>query len=398
MLSMNKRESDKKDDPSIRARYEAFGGIVSLKEPPSLVFLDKPYMKELGYEGAEVWNEKYKHLSAPTEVHFNLTNYCPLNCRHCTSGGGSSKDFDMTTEKIKEAIDILADMKVFHIAFGGGELFSRQDAIEIAEYAYAKGIIPNATTNGYYMTKEIAEKCRIFGQVNISMDGIGDQYGVVRGVNIFERAHHAVQHLLEAGVNTGINCVLTRANFDRLEEVLAYAHKMKLCQVLFLRLKPSGRAKDIYEEYKLTQEQSKAFYKILMKMSKKYKTDILVDCSFIPHICYHKPSQKIMSKFGVEGCDGGNILLGVRHDGGINACSHYEEYISSIFELRDLWKHHQHFQMFRERNVSDAACLNCKYFKLCRGGCPLFSLHLEGDFHVPDPECPILVEKKSRNA
>lgn len=375
-------------------RYEPFGGIIGLNEPPALVFVDKDYMRELGYEDSPLWKENAKYLTAPTEVHFSITNICNLNCRHCTSGSGKEMENEVTTEQIKKAIDILAEMKVFHIALGGGELFLRPDAIEVAKYARSKGIVPNATTNGYYMTPELAKECTVFGQINISIDGIGDNYGVVRGTNIFEHADKAVRMLVEAGVNTGVNCMATSANFDRLEEVVAYADSLNLKEVLFLRLKPSGRALEIYNEFKLTHQQNKKFFKFIMKMAKKYKPNIQVDCSFVPNLCYGKPSKKTMRMLGVEGCEGGNVLLGMRPDGWINACSHYREYFPDIFELKKLWHEHKHFKQFRERNVSEEACKKCTYVDLCHGGCPLFSEYLKGDFNVPDPECPILIENE----
>jgi radical SAM protein with 4Fe4S-binding SPASM domain len=375
-------------------RYEPFGGIVGIQDPPALVYVDRQAMRELGYQDSPLWHGSQKYLSAPTEVHFNITNQCPLNCRHCTSDSGNQLPDEMTTAEIKKAIDVLAGMKVFHIAFGGGELFSRPDAIELASYASAKGIVPNATSNGYYMTPELAEKCRVFGQINISIDGVGDHYGIIRGTDNFRQADLALKTLIAAGVNTGINCLATRKNFDLLEEVVAYADQLQLTEVLFLRLKPSGRAREIYHEYKLDQEQNRQFFPFLMKMAKKYHPLLQVDCSFIPNICYHHPSKKTMNVLGIEGCEGGNILLGLRPDGWMNACSHYPQYFEDILKLPELWHEHNHFQQFRERQITDQDCLKCRYFKICRGGCPLFAEFLGGDFNLPDPECPVLIDKR----
>ncbi|MCX7921098.1 MAG: radical SAM protein [Clostridia bacterium] len=381
------------DDKKV-VRYESFGGIVGLNNPPTLVFVDREFMKEMGYESSELWQQQRNYLSAPTEVHFNITNACPMSCRHCTSDSGSRSSGDLSNEDIKKAIDVLSEMKVFHIAFGGGELFERTDAIDIAEYASSKGIVPNATTNGYYITTPLAEKCKVFGQINISIDGIGSKYGVIRGVDSFEYADRAAKLLVEAGVNTGINCMVTNANFDDLEEVVAYAADIGMKEVLFLRLKPSGRAKAIYDKYKLTQEQNKLFYRSLMRMARKYKINLQVDCSFIPHICYHNPPEKVMKLLGIEGCEGGNVLLGVRHDGLINACSHYPSYYENIHKLPHMWNEHEHFKQFRERHITDETCIKCNYFKLCRGGCPLFSEFITGDFNAPDPECPIIRQRQ----
>lgn len=387
----------KKNSRLKKARYEYFGGIVETEDPPMLAFVDQDFMRELGYPDSILWRSKVRHLSAPTEVHFSITNKCPLQCSYCAADAGEPMQGELSTEELKQAIDLLAAMNVFHVALGGGEFFERSDAMEIAYYCREKNIVPNCTINGYYMDPELAKQCRIFGQINVSLDGIGAHYNINRKTeNIFERADRAIKMLLEAGATVGINTVMTKKNYDLLEEVVAYADRLGLKEVLFLRLKPAGRGREVYDQYQTTHEQNKRIFPLLMKWAEHYRPLLQVDCSFAPHICYHRPSKELMSFFGIEGCTGANILLGVRPDGYINACSHYPEYYQDLFALPKLWNEDQHFKMFREREqmLTDSDCLDCVYFSLCRGGCPLFSLYLEGDFNVPDPECPLLVEKR----
>ena len=40
---------------------------------------------------------------------------------------------ELSTEDFKKAIDVLAELKVFHIALGGGEALLREDFFELAE-------------------------------------------------------------------------------------------------------------------------------------------------------------------------------------------------------------------------------------------------------------------------
>ncbi|MBI5533995.1 MAG: radical SAM protein [Deltaproteobacteria bacterium] len=374
-----------------RVRYESFGGIIGLTEPPALVFVDQQYMRELGHDESPLWQRPRSHLTAPTEVHFNLTRRCMLSCRHCTSSATSHEAAEMTGAQAREGIDALAAMGVFHIAFGGGELFLRDDAIELARHARQRGLVPNATTNGHRMSEALARQCRVFGQVNVSVDGVGDSYGLVRGSGDFAHADQALRWLTGAGVCTGINCVVSRLNFDRIEEVVAYADRLGLKEVLLLRIKPSGRATRAYPSLALTAEQGRAFYPMLKKLAKRYRPTLQIDCSLVPHICAHRPSKKAMQALGVEGCGGGDMLLGVNADGAMNACSHYPQWFGQVSALAEVWDDHAHFRQFRERKVTDPRCQACGYFSLCRGGCPLFSEFLAGDFHAPDPECPVLL-------
>lgn len=373
-----------------KVRYESFGGIVGLSNPPALVFVDQQYMRELGFPGSPLWSGPSTHLSAPTEVHFNVTRRCQLQCRHCTSASSPQAAEGLSTDALRHAIDTLAEMGVFHIAFGGGEVFLRDDAIELAHYARSRGIVPNATTNGHCMSESLAVACRVFGQVNVSLDGIGADYGAVRGSGDFEHADRALRQLVAAGVPTGVNCVVSRRNFDTFDRVVAHAQRLKLVEVLLLRVKPSGRAASVYPTLALDAQQGREFFPRVERLARRHRINLQADCSFVPHICHHRPSKKAMRFLAVEGCGGGDMLLGVNADGALNACSHSDQWFGKVDELPLLWGAHPHFHQFRNRRVSDPRCVGCGYFELCRGGCPLFAEFLTGDFNAPDPECPAI--------
>ena len=72
-----------------RVRYEQFGGIVSNEDPPFLAFVDRAYMRELGYTETPLWSEPeapIRRLSAPTEVHFACTNRCSAKAGRSSVG------------------------------------------------------------------------------------------------------------------------------------------------------------------------------------------------------------------------------------------------------------------------------------------------------------------------
>ena len=164
--------NDAKETAKINYRFENFGGIVSSEKPPFLAFVDRDYMRELGLEQSDLWNtddESIGKLTAPTEVHFAITNKCSVGCPHCYMDAGGQDDGELDTASFKRALDVLAEMKVFHIALGGGEALERDDLFEIAEYARTKGLVPNLTTSGSKLTADIAEKMKVFGQVNVSL-------------------------------------------------------------------------------------------------------------------------------------------------------------------------------------------------------------------------------------
>jgi radical SAM protein with 4Fe4S-binding SPASM domain len=376
----------------MKSRPESFGGILALDEPPMLVHVDQDFMRSLGHPESPLWvnAETTGLLTAPLEVHFSVTNACSQNCGHCYMDSGEQDAGEMSAEDFHRAVDLLAGMGVFHMALGGGEALERPDFFELASYVRERGMVPNLTTNGHLITREIAEQCRIFGQVNVSIDDGEALQEAVRGEGPHTKRIQAVDLLLAAGIKVGVNCVVSRANFDQLTCVFGFAADRGLTDVEFLRLKPTGRATADYYERRLTPAQNREFYPMIRDLSREYGVAAKIDCSFVPMFCWHKPDKALMEQFSVYGCEAGNVLLGVRSDGRFAGCS-FLKGEESIFELPSLWNGSKHLQRLRQwPGRAPEPCRSCDYLEICKGGCRAVSEFVSGDFFAPDPECPFL--------
>ena len=375
----------------MKHRFESFGGILALENPPVLLHVDRDFMRSLGHAHSPLWEKPgARFLSAPLEVHFSVTNACSLRCGHCYMDSGKRDAGELSTEDFRKAVDLLAGMGVFHMALGGGEALERPDFFELAAYVRARGIVPNLTTNGVLMTRETAAKCRIFGQVNVSVDGAESLKGAGRGSDAFSERARAVDLLLEAGVKVGLNCVVTRRNFDQLAGVLSFAGGRGLTDVEFLRLKPAGRGKLDYYEKRLTPAQNREFYPMIRSLSLQYGVPAKIDCSFVPMFCWYRPDKTMMEHFSVYGWKAGTGQLGVRptekYRGGSSLSG--EE---NIFELPRLWSASEHLSRLRGRpERAPEPCRSCDYLDICKGGCRAVAGFVAGDTFAPDPECPFV--------
>ncbi|MGZ3429099.1 MAG: radical SAM protein, partial [Polyangia bacterium] len=315
-------------------RYERFGGIVHLERPRALVFVDRDRARRLGYgasplwkdEPDEVWNEA--RLSAPLEAHLQLTNRCDAGCQGCYTGAtptGAAGEWGL--EEWKRAVDELAERGVFHLALGGGESALLPWLGDVARHARERGLVPNLTTSGLYGEAELERLvgwAPLFGQINVSIDGVGEDYARVRGPHLsdgFERADRAVVALRRATKHVGINCVLTRGSFDGLARVFAYAKSRKLREVELLRFKPSGRGIKTYEALRCSDEQHRALVPTILKLARKHRLRVRLDCSYTPMVTHHKIKPKVMRWLAIYGCAGGDLLVGAKASGMLTACS-----------------------------------------------------------------------------
>ena len=344
-------------------------------------------MRNLGFTGCALWSgADGGYLSAPITVHFNITKRCLKGCENCYVSASSDAADSLSTAQAKTIIDELAKMSVLTVTFGGGEPFLRRDIFEIAEYTRDKGIRPTATTNGWHITADVADKCRVFDHIHVSADLRG------RDIEPEECVWHRVIELLRgSGIPVGINYIVDSRGFDNLERLFRYGDKHDVRQIMLLRFKAYGRARAKYNEYKLSQEQNIEFYPLVRRLTKRYGIQPMVDCSFLPMICFHRPNKKSLEFFGAEGCRGGDHIAEIDADGSIRCCSFCEDYAGNAAEVGQLWSSSAHFRRFRNWiKAAPQPCGSCDYLELCRGGCHCMATALAGDIMAADPECPLV--------
>jgi radical SAM protein with 4Fe4S-binding SPASM domain len=393
--------------PAVRDfRAEAFGAIVQLETPRALVFVDRQYARELGHAADPRWDAApaadgridAQPLSAPLEAHLQLTNRCDAGCKGCYTGAtpnGAAGEWG--AQEWKRAIDALAARGVFHLALGGGESAILPWLGEVAAHARARGLVPNLTTSGLAGVDSLVEIAPLFGQINVSIDGIGDAYARVRGFDGFARADAAIVRLRAAKKEIGLNCVVTRENYDTLGEIFAYARRRRLNEVELLRFKPSGRGTGAYAQLACSDAQHRAFLPEVLRMVRRHKVRVRVDCSYTPMLAWHDPGRELLAQLAVYGCVGGDFLIGAKASGVMTACSFAAPPPGKprVDGIDAYWERPDAFGAFRTwRDAPAEPCASCSYHALCRGGCKVVTAHLdpEGDMARPDPECPKVIE------
>jgi len=371
-----------------RARPERFGGIVEVESPRALLHVDRQMMRELGYSDSPLWQLPPEGpLSAPREVHVVLSRRCAAGCRGCyvdATPGGAALPF----EDACRILDELAAMGVFHVALGGGEALELDYLFAVASHARRVGITPNLTTSGLGLDAEAAEKCRVFGQINVSVDGVGAAYAAARGFDGFRHAERALRLLRAVKREVGVNCVVSRSSFPRVPEVARLVRKLQLNELELLRFKPVGRGARLDEE--LTPKQCRELWPMARRLVWRERIRVKLDCSFAPMVFWHRPSAKAAAFFGVQGCVGGDVLAAVQPEGAFTGCSFTSRPAADARipgAMAEAW--HSGFSEFRDYAArAPEPCASCEYLRLCNGGCRAVG--------TPDPGCPRVQEHRSR--
>jgi mycofactocin radical SAM maturase len=324
-------------------------------------------------------------LDAPICLTWELTYACNLACVHCLSSSGRRDPRELTTEQCKAVIDELERMQVFYVNIGGGEPTVRSDFWELVDYATAHHVGVKFSTNGSRITPEIAAKLAAsdYVDVQISLDGataeVNDR---VRGEGTFDTAMAAMQHLADAGFRGfKISVVMTRENVDQLDAFKAIADRFD-AQLRITRLRPSGRAVDVWDELHPTAAQQRELYEWLLA----HGEGVLTGDSFF-HLAGYGESLP-----GLNLCGAGRVVCLIDPVGDVYACpfaihdSFLAGNVTDAGGFQHVWRESELFTELRLPQ-SGGACASCSAYDACRGGCMAAKFFTGLPLDGPDPEC-----------
>lgn len=189
-------------------------------------------MKQIQYKKFS-WETHAKNWrrSVPNVCQFELTFKCALHCRHCYSdcyNRGKLTGKELNTRQVKTIIDKLHSLGVIWLCFTGGDPLERKDFLEIYAYAKEKGFIVTVFTNGYSMTREIADylaKNPPF-VVEITVNAASElTYKAITGIaNSFQKTVLGLDLLQKKKIPLKVKTMATRLNYRELPEIKKFLH------------------------------------------------------------------------------------------------------------------------------------------------------------------------------
>ncbi|MBI2252969.1 MAG: radical SAM protein [Armatimonadetes bacterium] len=335
-------------------------------------------------------------LSAPLKAHFSITYLCELKCRHCSQNIKSSQNNELSLEEIKKLIDHLREIGVLEISLGGGDPFLRKDLIEIISYARNKGLNVSLSATGIFVSRALAKKLSELKlkSLRISFDGSTEKsYDYFRGKGTYRKAMRGIKILREVlECPLIIHSTIMKQNITELTSLLRIAQKLQANLWTIDFVKPLGGAKNFPQIF-LTQEEVAGAINFLKRL--RENTSLPIE---IPSFPYLSKSKEIYRNFG---CAGGNLTCYIDPLGNVSPCSFLNSTLGgeNIREktLKEIWLNAAGFQKMRSLSGNET-CLNCEFFKACRGGCRIRGLNNK-NLNTIDPYCITLaLEEITQNS
>ena len=237
-------------------------------------------------------------------------------CKFCYKSN-TPKGQNMTLETFKKVFANLP-ASITQIAFGIGDINGNPELFDIIRYTRENGVIPNITVNGSQVTKEVAK----FFSENL---------GAI-AVSYYDRetTYNAIKELTDAGMTqVNIHYVIKQDRYEEafrlIQDIKTDSRLEKFNAVVFLSLKPKGRAKDNYDP--LTKEQ---FSKLIDKCFEDNIRFGMDSCSAIKFINFVKErfeDKKVQDTIisYVEPCESTCFSLYINVEGKFYPCSFLED-------------------------------------------------------------------------
>jgi radical SAM protein with 4Fe4S-binding SPASM domain len=319
--------------------------------------------------------------AVPQYAVWEVTLRCDLACRHCSSRAGRARPDELTTAEALDVVAQLADLGVLEVTLIGGEVYLRDDWLEIVRAIVGRGMECTLVSGGRGLTRERARAAKDAGiaSVSISVDGTEATHDALRGLKgSHAAALAAMGHLADEGVQVSANTQIGRRNrrdlsciFDEVAGRGAHSWQVQVTVA-------AGRAADdpalLLEPYHLI-EVMPAVARLRAEAARR-------DVRLWPgnNLGYYGPFEALLRgdlPGGRRGsCGAGRAIVGIESNGAIKACPSLpsEEYVGGNVRdhaLRDVWERAEPLRFTREDRRGElwGHCASCYYAEDCQGGC-----------------------------
>ena len=346
----------------------------------------------------------------PPIVVWNSTKICNLKCIHCYANATQiPADGELSTSESKSFIEDLADFNVPVLLFSGGEPLLRGDVLELATYARELGVRPVLSTNGTLITDRRAKDIRNagFGEVGISLDGIGDINDSFRGVDgAYALALQGIRNCVAAGLKVSLRFTITRDNCQDIPAIFDLLEKENIDRACFYHLAYVGRA-DGKRVHDVAPEQTKLIISQICDRtmdiySRGLEKEILTVDNHADGVYVYSRVRRDQPERADEvlsllrrngGNNSGRRIGAVDELGNVHADQFWRHYsFGNVCERKfgDIWSDTSDPLMLGLKNrkaLLKGRCARCNYLDICNGNLRVRAESVHGDVWAEDPAC-----------
>jgi len=218
-----------------------------------------------------------KGIKIPMNLILNLTNKCNLKCIHCFKGCNNLNNQYLPLERI---IDMLNFFKgnLTNIQLTGGEPMLHRDFNTILKYCI-ENFRTTITTTATLMNSNNIEIFSGISNVQISLYSYDSKKhdDVTLTPGSYEKTINGIIEAVKAKINVTIGTILTKENYNEVEEIIKLAINLGVPSIRFGILIPLGRGLAVNPDWELSEEDIKIITENLNAYSQKYQEKINIE-------------------------------------------------------------------------------------------------------------------------
>src|SRR6516165_1985547 len=167
-------------------------------------------------------------LHGPIGLLAELTHRCPLGCPYCSNPLAlDGRERELDTQTWARVFEEAAILGVLQVHLSGGEPGVRRDLVEITAAARSSGLYTNLITSGVGVTASTLERLVAAGldhvQISIQDSEPDSADKIANYAGAFARKKALAGRLIALKIPLTINCVVHRANIDRITAMVELA-------------------------------------------------------------------------------------------------------------------------------------------------------------------------------
>ena len=258
------------------------------------------------------------------ELHFELEPNCILTCKHCSSQAIKKESIQYEPKDVLRLVKAVDPCEIY---FTGGEPLLFQNLLPLCSEItslfptcklalFTTGIIQSSDglvpVGLDYLTQLYQAGLRI---CYVSLYSDEEQWHdyMTNTTGSFTKTVQAIQNMAAVGIDTRINLVVTRFNFDRIRAITNFASELNVSEVRLLKLIQHGNASNYWDTIGLSDQEYLQAVTAIHSCRGELPTRITF--SSIPKLAPCRPLKDS------RGCQAGKNLLYVTLSGDIYPCA-----------------------------------------------------------------------------
>lgn len=343
-------------------------------------------------------DDSVNYYQTPASVLWSLTNRCNLKCRYCAPESGQLVNSELTLSQLFYIQEELSKHRVFEVIITGGEaLLRKRETLSLLEALNSQNHFVHMLSNGLLIDNDIAERlAHLEIGIGVSLDGPTEEINsLTRGPGIFNRVIGSLQTLVKNGVWTNVLTVITRFNIDALDALFMLLSKLGIKYLVLQPLRPSGRAREIFETYRPNKEQLIRLPERLRYLKERFP-EINVDdyeVSFWGEVI-RRFDLSAGNPRTLLSCGAGTRFCVIDAEGEIAPCNALLDIRCGNlldYSLPEIWHNSmilKELRMLASKSVClIPECSECRFNVLCDGGCRADAYHATGSWIGLHPFC-----------